>query len=487
MTHVSRAIVAACLALSAGACAAVGPNFSRPAAPAASGYVATGETGPRGQQVSLGEKVAAEWWTYFGSAELDQVVRMAVANNPSLQAADATLAAAQAQIAAIRGEAAPQVTANAGVSGQRLNLASFGFDTASFPSLENNPTFALYSVGAAVSYAVDPWGLNRRQVESAEARAELQARQADAAYLTLTGNVAVQAAEIAALRAEIATVEAILADDRRQLDLARKAEEAGAEAAAPRVNLQAQMAADAARLPPLRQDLAAARHALALLVGKAPADWSPPEFDLARLTLPQRLPVSLPSELVRQRPDILAAEARLHEATAEVGVATARLYPSFNITASLTQSALSLFDLFSPKATAASLGAAFSGPLYDGGRRRADRKVAEENARAALYTYQATVLKAFGEVADLLQALAHDEEAVAAQAQAESSAAASLRLAQAAYRGGATGLLPVVDAERQVNSARLASVRAQAQRYVHTVQLFAATGAGLRPTASPAA
>jgi len=217
-------------------------------------------------------------------------------------------------------------------------------------------------------------------------------------------------------------------------------------------------------------------------VGEAPSAWSPPEFDLARLTLPAELPLSLPSELVRRRPDILAAEARLHAATADVGVATARLYPTLNITATLEQGALSLPGLFSTDATAASLGGALAGPLFDGGRRRAQREAARETAKAALATYQTTVLQAFGQVADLLQALAHDEEALAAQGRARDAAATSLRLARTAYEGGATNLSPVVDAERRYNNARLAYARIEAQRYIHTVQLFVATGAGLRET-----
>jgi NodT family efflux transporter outer membrane factor (OMF) lipoprotein len=471
-------------------CKTVGPDFDRPAPPSTSGYMAPNDAVAREQQVALGEQVAADWWRYFGSAELDQVMRMAVAGNPSIQAAEATLAALQQQIRSTRAGSSPQVSLNAGVEGQRLNLNSFGFDTASFPDLNANPAFVLYSIGPAVTYAVSPWGQNRRAVEGATARAEAQAHQIDAAYLTITGNIAVQAARIAAARAEIATVETIIADDQRLIDLARKAEDAGAQAQGPQVDAQALLAADNARLPSLRQDIATARHALSVLVGKAPADWQPPDFDMAGLTLPQRLPLALPSELVRRRPDILVAEAQLHAATAQIGVATAQLYPQMQLTAGLTQTGLSPDKLFSTSATVLNLGLALAAPIYDGGRRKAEREVARETAKAALATYQATVITAFGQVADLLSALAHDEEELAAQIRARETAGRSLQLAQAAYRGGATGILPVVDAERQLNSARVAEVRAQAQRYVHTAQLFAATGAGLRDApaaATPAA
>jgi NodT family efflux transporter outer membrane factor (OMF) lipoprotein len=481
-----RAASLAVLAAALAGCTTVGPNFKRPDAPTTAGYAAAGEAGPAAQQVKLGETVAERWWDYFASPELDQVMRMAVADNPSLAAADATLASAQDQIRATQALSSPQLNGTAGVSYQRINLASYGFDVSSFPGLDPNPSFALYSIGAAASYSLDPFGLNKRQVEGAVARAENLAHQADAAYLTLTGNVALQAAYIAAARAQIAVVEQILADDQRVIDLARKAESLGGEAEGPRINAQAQLAADQARLPPLRQELDAARHALAMLVGKAPADWSPPDFDLAKLTLPAQVPLSLPSQLVRQRPDILAAEARLHAATADVGVATAKLYPTLDLTATLTQSNLSLPSLFTTQGTSAGIAAQLAGPIYDGGRRRAERKAAQDTARAALFTYQATVVQAFVQVADLLQALAHDEQAVTAQARTRDSAEASLRLANSAFNGGAAGYLPVIDAQRQVNAARLDYVRAEAQRYVHTVQLFAATGSGLRD-AKPAA
>jgi NodT family efflux transporter outer membrane factor (OMF) lipoprotein len=487
MPLVRRSASVLALAAALGGCATVGPNFTRPAAPTTSGYTAVGEAGPASQQVRPGQSVVGRWWDYFGSTDLDQVMRLAVENNPSLAAADATLAAAQAQARETRAQASPQLNGTAGISGQRLNLNSFGFDTSSFPNLNPNPTFALYSVGLAASYSIDPFGLNKRQVEGAAARAETLAHQADAAYLSLTGNVALQAAYIAATRAQIAAVEEIIADDQRMIDLARKAQQLGGEPETPRVSAQTELAADTSRLPSLRQDLANARHALSVLVGKAPADWSPPDFDLARMTLPAQIPVSLPSELVRQRPDILAAEARLHAATADVGVATARLYPTLDLTASLTQSNLSIPSLFSTQGTSASIAAQLAGPLYDGGRRRAAREATRETARAALATYQATVVQAFGQVADLMQALVHDEEALAAEAKARDAATASMRLARAAYRDGASGILPVIDAERQFKTARLAYVRADAMRYVHTVQLFVATGSGLRDAKAPPA
>ena len=452
----------------------VGPNFHRPDAPATPGYAMTGDKAAP-KDVALGATTAGPWWTVFGSAQLNRTMQQALAGNPTLAAADANLAQARSALAAARGGLYPEIDANAGVQRERLNLASFGFS--GFPGIANNPEFSLYSVGATASYALPTSGGTKRSIEGAAARAEALKHQGDAATLTLTGQVATQAATIAALRAEIETAQAILVDDRNNLDLARKAEQVGGEAQGQRVGAQSQLAADEALIPPLRQDLAVARHALALLVGKAPADWTAPDFDLADLKAPGAIPVSLPSDLVRRRPDILAAEAQLHAATADIGVATAKLYPSLNLTASLTQSALSPDKLFDFPATAYTLGLGLTQPIFDGGRLRAERKETIATRQAALATYEMTVLRAFGQVADLLQALSHDDETIAAQTRAANSAAANLKLARAGYSEGGLALLPVIDAERTYNMARRMLISAEAQRYLDTIQLFIATGA----------
>jgi NodT family efflux transporter outer membrane factor (OMF) lipoprotein len=452
----------------------VGPNFRSPDAPKTAAFAMAGDkTAPA--DVALGATPAGPWWTAFGSAALDRTMAQALAGNPTLAVADADLAQAQAAVKAARAGLFPEIDANAGVQRERLNFASFGFS--GFPGLPNNPEFTLYSVGLTASYAVPTFGGTKRTIESAAARAEMQRHQAAAAALTLTGQVATQAATIAALRAEIAVAEAILVDDRNTIDLDRKAEQAGGEAQGQRVSAQAQLAADQALLPPLRQNLATARHALAILVGRAPADWTAPDFDLADLKAPPSIPVGLPSELVRRRPDILAAEAQLHAATADVGVATARLYPTLTLTGAMTQSALTPGQVFDLPANAYNIGLGLTQPLFDGGRLRAERKETMAARKAALATYEMTVLRAFGQVADMLQALAHDDDAIAAETHAANSAAAGLKLARAGYSEGGLSLLPVIDAERTYNMARRMLVQAQAQRYLDTIQLFIAVGA----------
>jgi NodT family efflux transporter outer membrane factor (OMF) lipoprotein len=268
----------------------------------------------------------------------------------------------------------------------------------------------------------------------------------------------------------------MIADDRQTLALTRKAEAAGGEAEGARVSATTQLARDQALLPPLLQMLAAARHQLALLVGKAPADWTPPEFELQEFKA-GAAPVALPSDLVHLRPDIQQAEADLHAATADIGVATAALYPSISLTASLTQSSLTPEKIFAFPSTAYAVGPQLTAPLFDGRRLRAQREAYRAAARAALARYEQTVLVAFNQVADRLQALAEDDASLAAETRSEASALANLELARAAYKAGGIGSLPVVDAERQAGDARRAVVAAETRRALDTVQLIIASGA----------
>lgn len=457
-------------------CATVGPNFKPPAPPTTPGYAMAGDA-PVGAGVRLGAPQAGPWWTRFGPPALDTVERQALAGSPTIAEADAALAQARANLAVARGQLLPELAATAGAERERLNLASFGFS--SFPGVSNNPNFSLYSLGATVSYNTDLFGGQRRQVEGARARAESLARRGDAAALTLTGAVATAAVQTAGLKAEIAAVEAMIVDDRKTVDLVRKAQVLGADASGSQVSAQAQLAKDQALLPPLRQALTVARHQLALLVGKAPADWTPPEFQLADFKVGQA-PVALPSALVQRRPDILQAEADVHAATADIGVATAALYPNFTLNGSLTQSAITIANVFEPTSTAYALAAQLAQPIFDGGRRRSQREAARAAARGALATYQQTVLVAFNQVADRMQALAHDDEANAAAERTQRIALANLQLAQAAYRLGGAGLLPLIDAERQAGDARRSLVAAETRAALDTVELIVASGAGWR-------
>lgn len=474
----SRNSSLAALVLAAGLSAcAVGPEFHAPAAPTVSGYRMTGDAGaPTTLRLEQGRTPAGRWWTAFGSPELDATVSRALADSPTLAEAEATLAESRANAAAVRGAALPQVDANGGLQRERVNLAAFGLP---LPGL-SNPTFWLYSVGASVGYDLDLFGANRRALEGARAEAAAQARRTDAAYLTLSANVVVEAVQIASLRAQIAALQQAVSDDRDTVDITRRAVEAGGAAPASQVGAATQLAQDSALLPPLQQQLAQSRHRLALLVGHAPAEWTAPDFDLAKLNPPAEILVSLPSQLVRSRPDILAAEDDLHAATARIGVETARLYPDVRLSAAFAQGALSPDKLFDYGSSGFNLGPTVTVPLFHGGALKANQRAAQAAAKASLARYRTVVLQAFVQVADVLDALAHDEDELKAQGQALDSATANLRDARLSFREGGGTLLEMIDAQRQLNQVRRAYAAAQGQRYLDIARLFAATASDWR-------
>jgi NodT family efflux transporter outer membrane factor (OMF) lipoprotein len=476
----SRAALACAAASIACACTTVGPNFSTPAAPDVQGYAMAGDKRPAIVKLTPATRAAGPWWLSLGSHDLDTVMDQALAGNQTVAAATATLQKARAEAAAARGAAAPQVDANAGAERTRINLSAFGIP--GFPS----PTVNLFSVGATVSYDLDLFGGEKRRIETAAAMAQAQDRRADAAYLTLTGNVAMQAVEIAGLRARIATVRAIALDDQHNIDIVHAAEGAGGEAPSATRGGKAQLAEDQALLPPLQQQLARSRHALALLVGQPSASWTAPDFAFEGFSPPPRIPVSLPSELVRRRPDILAAEADFHADVARVGVATADLYPDIRLEAGFTQTALTPGSLFSYAASGWNFGPSLTMPILHGGALRAQKRAAEAQARVSLAQYRQTVLTAFSQVADVLSALAYDDAQIAALKKAQTVAQEALNDQRAAFRLGGGAFLPVVQAQRQLDRARLNLTQARGQRLADIVMLYAATAADWRTAPAPA-
>lgn len=461
-------------ALALAACAAVGPDFRPPAAPEVGGYAMAGDPASARVRLTAQPGGSGPWWAALGSSRLDQTIRLAVEGNPSLAEADATLQRLQAEAASARGGAEPRADYFGNAEHERINTSSFGFT--GFPS----PTINLFSVGANVSYDLDLFGGRRRAIEAAEARAERQARMGEAAWLTLTGNVALQAVRIASLRAQISAVEAVIADDDRMLEMVRQAQRAGGAAESATSGGEAQRAQDLALLPPLHRQLSEARHQMALLVGRAPADWSAPDFDLADFSLPATVPVDLPSTVVERRPDIQAAVAELHAASAQIGVTTAALYPNVRLSANLTQSALDPVDLFGYSASGWNIAAGISGPILNGGALRANRRAAEAEARASMARYQGTVLRAFIQVSDALSDLGHDDEAIAAWRRAEAVAQSNVDDARTAFRLGGGTALAIVDAQRQLSRARVNLAAAQGQRLTDLVSLYTALGADWR-------
>ncbi len=472
--RLARAVSAGVSALALAACATVGPNFKSPAVAPAGGYAMAADPAPGIAALTPDARLAGPWWQSLGSPQLNAVMTEALAGNQTVAVAVATLEKAGEQERAARGELAPKLDANAGAERERLDFAAFGF-----PNLPN-PTFNLFSVGGVVSYDLDLFGGGRRRVEAAAAMAQAQARRADAAYLSLTGNVALQAVRMAGLRARIDALHQIAADDQRNIEIVRRAEAAGGEAPSAGASGSAQLAEDQALVPLLGRELAMARHALAALVGRSPADWTAPDFAFAAFSPPDRIPVSLPSTLVRARPDILAAEADFHADTARIGVATADLYPDIRLSAGLSQGALTPASLFSYDSTGWNLGAGLTAPILNGGSLRAQRRAAEAQARVSLARYRLAVLTAFSQVADVLAALARDDERLAAEERAEAVATGSLRDSRNAYALGGSAFLQVIEAQRRLDRARLALVEARGQKLSDIVELYAVTATDWR-------
>ncbi len=468
--------LAAAMALAA--CKAVGPNFQPPAPPATTGYLMKGDATSPTAALVPDQRPAGAWWKAFGSADLDQVMDQALAGNLTVAQANASLERTRQLALAAHGAQLPQVDLNGNIAGERINIQSLGF--AGFP----NPTLGLYSLGLNVNYDVDVFGGLRRTTEAARAQAESQARQADAAYLTLTGQTTTAALQIATTRAEIAAAEQAVADDRRLIDLVHEAEGAGGAAPSATVSVRSQLAQDQAVIPPLRAQLMQARHMLAQLVGQAPADWTAPDFDLAGFSAPAEVPVSLPSELVRKRPDILAAEANLHVATAQVGIATAALYPDIKISANITQTAIPPGNLFDYAASGWTLGAGIAQPIFNGGKLKAQKRAAIAQANALYAQYRGTVLGAFTQVADVMSAIAEDEAELQALDAAERAAADALKDDTAAFRLGGGALLPVLDDQRNLQMARRARAMAEGRRLADIAQLYVATAADWREAKS---
>lgn len=452
------------------ACTTTTP-FQRPAAPIADNYMEASAPASA-QQLEYAAALPANWWTLFQSDELNALVEQALANNQTLAAAQATVMQAQALAEAKTGARYPEVDLNAGTGRQKYGSQFLG-------SLTPPPPFTYFAFGAAVSYTLDYAGGAASAIEQQQALADYQQRQLQAAQLTVTGNVVRQALAVAATQAQIQTVEELLDEDRRNVDMIQAAFDAGSVSRVDVLSAQSQLASDATLLPALRQQLSAARHALAALAGQAPAAASAPGFRLDRFVLPGKLPVNPPAELAHRRPDILAAESQLHAAAAAVGIATANLYPRITLSAGYSQQALDADKLFNASNGAWSLISGLIAPIFDGGRLRAEKRAAVAALSAQAARYRQVVLESFAQVADALEAISHGAEQLAAESQALGVAQQNLDLTRESYNEGNAGVLQVLDSERLYQQARLGYVRAQAQRLQDTAQLFVALGGGL--------
>jgi NodT family efflux transporter outer membrane factor (OMF) lipoprotein len=474
----TRALVAMA-ALAAAGCM-VGPNFQRPEAPHTARYtegVLPHETasapaaGGAAQRFVPDGKLPAEWWSLYRSEPLDRLIRDALAGSPTLAAARATLVQAQENLNARAGALLyPAVNANASATREKFSQASFGGGS-------GTALFNLYNASVSVSYMLDVAGGNRRQLEALAALVDYQDYQLEAAHLALTSNIVTVAIREASLRAQIQATREILAAEQEQVRRVQRQYELGGVARLELIAQRAQAAQTEATLPGLESALAQTRHQLAVLTGRLPSEVAVPEFDLETLHLPDELPVSLPSELVRQRPDIRAAEALLHQASAQIGVATANLYPQITLTGSFGAQANELHNLLAGPSIW-SLGAGVLQPLFRGGELEAERRAAVAAFDAAQAQYRDTVLQAFRNVADVLRALEGDARTVKAQGEAEALARDTLELTRKQYQLGGTSYLALLVAQRAYEQARLNLVVARAARYADTAALFQALGGG---------
>ena len=471
----SRARIAGTLLCVTVLCAGIsgcvaGPNFLAPPAPTATSYTADAlaHLGASHTRLDSTQPEPDEWWALLDSPRLDTTIRQALAANRSLDAARSTLAEAQSNSYGAEAGRYPHVDLNAGAGRQKYGAAFLG------PG--HLPPFTYYSIGPAVSYTFDFAGGVRRTIERQQAITDYQQHELDAAALSVSGNVAMQALAAASARAQIENLEALLADDRSDLKLVQDSFADGASARVDVLNARSQLANDQTLLPPLRRELSVASHALALLLGRTPAEWTAPDFRLDEFNLPARLPLMVPSELVHRRPDILAAEAQMHAATAAVGVASANLYPQISLTANASLQANTLHALFDASSAAGGLAGSLTQPLFDHGALRAKQRAALDAMHVSLANYEQVVLGAFAQVADALEALDHDQELLASEQSAVAIAAENLALTRESFSAGNSAVLQVLEAQRQNQQARIGLVHAQSQRLQDTVQLLLALG-----------
>jgi len=456
---------------------ALGPDFVRPTAPATQRYTYEKEPAQTivaeggAQRFEHGARIAADWWRLFGCPKLDAVVMQSVASNPTLQAAQATLRQSQDNLRAGYGIFYPQLGASFQPTRQQFSPARFGASTGS-------SIFSLYTLSTTVTYVLDVFGGERRTIEGLGAQVDVQYYNAQGSYLTLSGNIVNAMVAEAAYTAEIEATQQLIGFLDEQASVTSAQARAGVVPYANLLSIQTQLATTEATLPPLRQQLSHTRHLLATLAGLAPADWTPPRVTLSELKLPDHLPVSLPSDLVRQRPDILMAEAQLHSASAQIGVATAAMFPSFELNGEYGLNSTTLSALFAGSAAFWTMGASLATPLIQGPTLWYQRKAAIDAYHQALANYRQTVLAALAQVADALDGLQHDAEAVHAQSQALNSAAEALHLIQANYQAGTVNYLQVLIADYQYQQATLGYIQAAGQRFQDTAALFVALGGG---------
>jgi NodT family efflux transporter outer membrane factor (OMF) lipoprotein len=473
-------IAASFAALLVSGCA-VGPDFLAPAPPDVSRYTKeplaprTASTdAPHGeaQHFINGRDIRAEWWALFRSRALDSLVRRSLAANPSLQSAIATLRSTKETVYAQQGKYFPLVQADFNpTTGQSATVVSS-------PLASGASSFNLVTAQLLVSYTFDAWGLNRRTVESLQALSDTQRFQVEAAYLTLASNVVVAAIQEASLRGQIDATNMLIDLNSKMLELIRGQFNVGY---ANRNDVALQEAAVAqirATLPPLNKALAQQRDLLSALAGRFPSQEPAETFKLTDLRLPVNLPVSLPAELIQQRPDVRAATEQLHSASALVGVAVANMLPSLTISANRGYTSTDTAILFTGPAIFWTVAGNATQPVFDGFNLLHTERAAEATYEAAAWNYRSAVITAFQNVADALRALQNDAEAVKATNDFKKAAKVSLDLAQQQMQTGYANFLYLLTAQVTYQTAAIQVVLAEATRLSDTAALFQALGGG---------
>ena len=460
----------------------VGPNFKSPAAPPVSGYTAKppqttaatpGVPGGEAQHFVPSADIRADWWALFHSRQLNDLIEQALAHNPDLKAAQAALLVAHENTLAQRGAYAPQVSAGATITREKDPSATL----APVPA-NNSFAFTLVTPSVSVSYTPDVFGLNKRTVESLAAQEQATRYQMIATDITLSANVALAAITEASLEDQIDTTNELIGINRQILSLLQFQKSKGFIGGADISAQQTQLAQLEASLPPLIKQRDQQNDLIAVLTGRYPAQAPGEKFTLASLTLPSNLPLSLPSTLVEQRPDVLQAQANLHAASAQIGVARANRLPNLTLSANAGSNALAISQLFGPGTGFWNIGAALLAPIFDGGTRLHQERGARYAYQQSAEQYRSTVLTAFQNVADTLVALEQDANALKSTAAAADAAKASLDISRLQYKDGYAAYLAVLNAQQAYQQERLNLVQAEASRFSDTAALFQALGGG---------
>jgi NodT family efflux transporter outer membrane factor (OMF) lipoprotein len=459
---------------------AVGPDFVAPSAPDTTGFTperlsataAAKSSGGQSQIFVEDLDIPGQWWSTFRSHQLNDLIQIAMQQNPDLQAAQASLHNARENAVAQRGLFYPQV-------GSLFNptAGKIGQDVAS-PLASNAVYYSLNTAQLSVGYSPDVFGLNQRQTESLEALAEMQRYQLEAVYLTLTSNVVAAAVQEASLRGQIAATKKIVSIETELLTLLRQQKDLGQISNADVLAQEAALAQAQETLPPLEKQLALQRDLLTALAGQFPQNQVPQKFEFASFHLPRDLPVSLPSKLVEHRPDVKAAEANLHSASAAIGVAVANRLPVLNLTADLGASAANISRLFAPPTLFYTLAGSVAESIFDGGSLLHKQRAAQAAYEQADAQYRSTVITAFQNVADCLRAIQADARTLKAATYAETAAFKSLELTRQQLHLGQINNLTLLNAQQTYLQAAITRVQAQANRYADTAALFQALGGG---------